>query len=562
MLAQQKRYDQQLEELRSFALRMEAGYNQKKIWLLNALTNKPPVKAKDLLAYHDCLLLMLAYPANKTLLKATTTALFILKNKLTEIFSGNNSRLQRSLAGSGIAGSTITGSFSFAITKWLSENFPDDVEIESSRADPESVRISFSQILPQTEYESIFCGELGLIKRIQKLKSKTKGSLINWLIHQIDSSSLSDRDKEAFFHHLQIFISWKLNNECFNRTRSAGLNIKTFFHRTINKQADVKKIVLKELPPPGKLTESEKRHLVNTARSVLAFLHRETEPFTYAENNEVTYVELERGLGIALYSMNAERRLSIESYIGYLAFKNGTPVAYGGGWLFGQRCQFGINILPPFRGGESAFLFYQLLRVYKQYFGAERFVVKPYQFGKNNTEALQSGAFWFYYKAGFRPEDNTLQQLAITEYKKRKKDKQYRTPVHLLKKFTSSNLCLDFSENSFPHFDAALLSVKITAFINQQFEGNRDYAMHICESKTKKQLGISSHHTWTSHEKKVLREWCLFVQALLNIEKWTDKEKELLVRIIRAKGNFPEINFIKQIQNHKRFWAELDKSFL
>ncbi|HRF19871.1 MAG TPA: hypothetical protein PK977_16965, partial [Chitinophagaceae bacterium] len=243
MLAQQKRYDQQLEELRSVALQMEPGTALKKSRLLAALTNKPPVKAKDLLAYHDCLLLMLAYPANKTLLKATTTALFILKNKLTEIFSGNNSRLQRSLAGSGIAGSTITGSFSFAITKWLSENFPDNVEIESSRADPESVRISFSQILPQTEYESIFCGELGLIKRIQKLKSKTKGSLINWLIHQIDSSSLSDRDKEAFFHHLQIFISWKLNNECFNRTRSAGLNIKTFFHRTINKQADVKKIV-------------------------------------------------------------------------------------------------------------------------------------------------------------------------------------------------------------------------------------------------------------------------------------------------------------------------------
>jgi hypothetical protein len=562
MLAQTKRYHQQLEELRSVALQMEPGSALKKSRLLEALTNTPPLKAKDLLAYHDCLLQMLAYPANRTMFKATATALSSLMEFLTEVFSGNNYRLQQALAGSGVAGSTITGSFSYAITKWLSENFPGDVEIESSQADPESVRISFSQILPRTEYENIFSGELRLVKRIQKLKGRAKGSLVNWLIHQIDSTTLSDRDKEAFFHHLQIFISWKLNNECFNRTRSAGLNGKTFFHSTINKQADIKKIVSKELPPAGKLTESEKIHLVNTGRSVLAFLHRETEPFTYAENNEVIYFELERGLGIALYSMNAERRLSIESYIGYLAFKNGIPVAYGGGWLFGQRCQFGINILPPFRGGESAFLFYQLLRLYKQYFGAERFVVKPYQFGKNNNEALQSGAFWFYYKAGFRPEDNSLQQLAITEYKKRKKDKEYRTPVHLLKKFTSSNLCLDFSENSFPRFDAAFVSVRITDFINQQFEGNRDYAMLICESKTKKQLGFSSLHTWTRHEIKVFREWSLLVQALLNIEKWTDKEKKLLVRIIRAKGNFPEINFIRLIQKHKRFWTELAKSVL
>lgn len=562
MLAQTKRYHQQLEELRSVALQMEPGSARKKIRLLAALTNKPPLKAKDLLACHDCLLLMLAYPANKTLFKATTTALTSLKEKLTKIFSGNNYRLQRSLSGSGVAGSTITCSFSYAITKWLSENFPGDVEIESSRADPESVRISFSQILPRTEYESIFTGELGLVKRIQKLKGRAKGSLVNWLIHQIDSTTLSDRDKEVFFHHLQIFISWKLNNECFNRTRSAGLNTKTFFHNTINKQADVKKIISKELPPPGKLTESEKRYLVNTGRSVLAFLHRETEPFTYAENNEVTYFELERGLGITLYSMNAERRLSIESYIGYLAFKNGIPVAYGGGWLFGQRCQFGINILPPFRGGESAFLFYQLLRVYKQYFGAERFVVKPYQFGKNNTEALQSGAFWFYYKAGFRPEDKTLQELAMAELKKRKTNKLYRTPVTLLKKFTTSNLCLDFAENSIPYFDASVVSRRITNFINQQFGGKRDVAALSCENKTKRQLGLTSIHTWSGDEQKAFREWSLLIQSLLSIERWSDKDKSLLIRTIKAKGNFPEKNFIRLLQKHVCFWADLENSVI
>ena len=99
---------------------------------------------------------------------------------------------------------------------------------------------------------------------------------------------------------------------------------------------------------------------------------------------------LEKGYSIGLYRMQKEQQLSIESYIGYLVFKNGIPVAYGGGWIFGERCQFGINILAPFRGGESAYLFSQLLRVYYQHFEVKRFVVKPYQFGKNNNEALQN----------------------------------------------------------------------------------------------------------------------------------------------------------------------------
>ena len=34
-----------------------------------------------------------------------------------------------------------------------------------------------------------------------------------------------------------------------------------------------------------------------------------------------------------------------------------------------------------------------------------RFVVEPSQFGGTNKEGLLSGAFWFYYRLGFRPID-------------------------------------------------------------------------------------------------------------------------------------------------------------
>ncbi|MER3498490.1 MAG: hypothetical protein C4308_07590 [Chitinophagaceae bacterium] len=64
-----------------------------------------------------------------------------------------------------------------------------------------------------------------------------------------------------------------------------------------------------------------------------------------------------RGLQIVLVGLHSSKLLSLENYIGYMAFKNGWPVGYGGGWIFGQRCKIGVNIYPAFRRGESARLF-------------------------------------------------------------------------------------------------------------------------------------------------------------------------------------------------------------
>ena len=38
-------------------------------------------------------------------------------------------------------------------------------------------------------------------------------------------------------------------------------------------------------------------------------------------------------------------------------------------------------------------------------FGCDSFAIDPYQLGHHNAEGLSSGAWWFYYKLGFRPID-------------------------------------------------------------------------------------------------------------------------------------------------------------
>jgi hypothetical protein len=88
--------------------------------------------------------------------------------------------------------------------------------------------------------------------------------------------------------------------------------------------------------------------------------------------NDITLFHLDKGISIALFGSSNNKRYSLESYIGYLVLKNNIPASYGGGWIFGERSQFGINILESFRGGESGLIICELLRVYHQYLMALR----------------------------------------------------------------------------------------------------------------------------------------------------------------------------------------------
>lgn len=476
-------------------------------------------------------------------------------------FSLSSSRSAAAKQNAGLRGSVITASFSFAIAKWLVQTFPEDVEADSSSAGAETVRLLFREILPRTEYERSSAGEAGLLKRIQLLKGKSNGSALAWLIHHLDNSKANDREKESLFHNLQLYIRWKTSHPFYNRSMLRSGRPGVFFHPSLQRQADVKRITARKIPAPAQLSQEEKIHLIHTARCTLGFLYRETEPFTYADTNELALFELERGLSVAFFGMNPERRLSIESYIGYLCFKNGVPVAYGGGWIFGRRCQFGINILPAFRGGESSFILAQLLRVYRQYFAVDRFVVKPYQFGKNNLEALRSGAYWFYYKAGFRPENEKLSRLAKQEWEKKKTRPQYRAPVSMMKEFTESPVFLDFSKKSTSLFDASALSLSITDWVNQHFNGKRDKAMAHASSKTKQQLQFQTFRGWNGYEKKAFSEWSLLLQSTLNLHKWTAKQKMGLLQLIKSKGSLPERQFIRLLQQQERLWKEWSMLF-
>jgi hypothetical protein len=160
--------------------------------------------------------------------------------------------------------------------------------------------------------------------------------------------------------------------------------------------------------------------------------------------------------------------------------------------------------------------------------------VEPYQFGKGNPEGIRTGAFWFYYRFGFKPVDKTLGKLAAREFEKLQKNKPYRTPQAVLKAFTASNMMLSFESKSI-NLDPSILSAHITETIHQQFQGNRSLFRTWALTLLKTELGLD-FTTLHASEKIGMEKVYAFVCACLNLADMPAKEKETLKALILEKG--------------------------
>lgn len=423
----------QIEKFRSAILSCEATA------CLNFLENAETFQftnVKSLVAFHDALLLLEAYPCSQELYERANN---LLRNYeiLTKRFLKKNKSASEKLVNSGLKGTEALGSFTFPLLQKLCRFSPDSVYLHSFDEDGKPLSELLKHFLPKTEFEVLDAGyDNDELLDVLFGKQNHLASLVNC----VQSSGIPDALRDSLFDELKAFGGIKFDGKIPDRSLARGIVSAPFIHSEIQKKADPLDIVNRELPSPRNLTIEQESKLVLDCAAMLASLNRETDPVSLCDERGVTYFELERGVSVALFSMKPERRLPLDSYIGYVLFKNGVPHAYGGAWIYGNRALFGINIFEPFRGGESTLTILQLLRVYRQYYGISAFSVEPYQYGKDNPEGIQSGAYWFYYKLGFRSDDNKLALLAEKEASKMQRTKSYRSSSATLRKFTNSDI--------------------------------------------------------------------------------------------------------------------------
>lgn len=543
---------EKLTKLKSLLFQFDPTHDEEKKHLLNELISYNAFKHQTFKQFHQLLIGLMAYPSNKTLLDLTNETMSKLLLQLEKKAS-----LQHKLIGTGYLHTAVECNFSYEKVKYIISKFPHQVSIHSASSSIETQIAILKLLLPSVEYSAIHDGEKDFKTRIKEFNTSKKITDLEWLIQTIQQSDLTKKTQAIIYNQLGIFILWKVSNKESSVSFLRGASLPIYYHtKPLEKKINLPEIIQQKLPVPIKL--SDKENIIDTAKITLFYLYRETEPFTNASKEDITLFQLDKGISIALFGNSIDKRYSLESYIGYMVFKNNIPVSYGGGWIFGERSQFGINILEAFRGGESGLIICELLRVYHQHFGVTCFVVKPYQFGLNNTEALKTGAFWFYYKLGFRPENSTLKELALNEEKQKLLNFNYKSDISTLKKYTKSNLALTLSESSYPNYDSELLSKRITTFINTTFDGDREKALTHCFNQLKEIFAIDTKH-WKQEDVFYAQQIAVLFSMKPNSKEWQKKHKKDILLFIQLKSAKTEFPWIKHLQQFNAFWELMNE---
>ncbi|MEO6303637.1 MAG: hypothetical protein ABIP51_10720 [Bacteroidia bacterium] len=542
--------------LREVASVFNEGSSAQKKQLLSECQKLKLTSKKVIEQYHDCLLFLLGYPENEELYLLAQTEM----ERLAESIKKLPKQIVEQLERTGIAYTQTQAANSYTLIKWLLKTYPGQVSLHSLDDEGTHPKEVLRHSLSEMEFEFAFTEKLTPIKWLETAGgSKNKKDILSWLISHFERIDASDLIKDQLFESLKIYISVIPKDKKLSKGFGNFTLHKNYYHtKGLLKKFDERELINKKLPAPKKLSEAEKNTIIEKARVALFLLNRETEPVVYCNTDGLLFYELEHGLSIALFSMLPERRLPFESYIGFMMFKNGYPMAYGGGWLFGNRSLLGINIFESFRGGESAFVFCQLLRSYRQSFGATYFEVEPYQFGKNNPEGLKSGAFWFYYRFGFRPVDAELKTLALQEAEKIQNTKGYRTSIEILKRFTNSNLSVNFAGNTQP-INPSVISEFITDQVKLKFKGDRTAAEKWCLAKLKKDLGINISKA-SKAEKTGINKLGFFIGLCINTNNLSATKKNKLKEFVLEKGRseFNYIDLCNSIDLKKLFVKELN----
>ena len=256
---------------------------------------------------------------------------------------------------------------------------------------------------------------------------------------------------------------------------------------------------------------------------------REIDTASYLQEDSTWLYKLERGVMVAIHAMIPQRQLPLESSVGFTLFKNGIPVSYGGTWIFGPRARFGLNIFDAFRGGESGYTLCQLLRVFKHVFNISYFEVESYMFGYANPEGISTGAFWFYYKYGFRPVDKKLLRFAEEEHHKIKTRKNYRSTDKTLIRLTQSNIALNLGDTistDVPEITGAVLAQFKKAWRHNYAEARQQAISRFC-----KKMKINNS-ALNACELKVREEVSLWAMAMNVIDS---RQLQLLKQMIFTK---------------------------
>jgi hypothetical protein len=214
------------------------------------------------------------------------------------------------------------------------------------------------------------------------------------------------------------------------------------------------------------------------------------------------------------------------------------------------------NVFDTYRGAEAAHVYARILATIHHLFGASSFTIFPYQLGGyDNEEALQSGAWWFYQKLGFRPRDRATLRLMRTELARMKRNPGHRSPMKTLARLAEENLylsCEPERDDIIGRVPLQNVGLAVVDYLAARFGSERERGERVLSGEAADRVGSVPFRDLSPSERRAWRRWAPLVAILPGLDRWPGPDRGALVSVVMAKGGRRESDFVRAFDAHPR----------
>ncbi|MGH9931508.1 MAG: hypothetical protein ACREA9_20055 [Pyrinomonadaceae bacterium] len=533
--------------------------------ILRRLSRQKISDVESLIRFHEILLFLSAYAHSARIRQLTESQLRSFGKRVAALREAevDLSALDDPEV-SGIAGTAVVDTFTFHIVRWLLTRHPAQVKLDWDWFD-DSNRLAetWPRFMPLLDEDAFVEANVPYQDWLRAATGRGgRDKELPWLFQRFAALPKSDREKAELYNSQNLFVSWTPE---FRATRT-GMRLPVrarniFYHRgpliqrrevSLRDELDKPAPVLKHLPPKQGET------ILHMARETSTLRYRELYGFTHGEPRRVLQANIGRGVDIFVMGVPPDKRLPLRAYHAAMIFKNGVPVGYFEGLSLFERMESGFNLYYTFRDGETAWLYAHTLHIFRHLLGVTVFTLDPYQIGHENEEGIESGAFWFYRKFGFRPASPEVMKLVLNEEKKIASRSGYRTPAGTLRRLAESPMIFELqgapggsTPGDWDRFQVRNLGRAVQRRMAAKHGGEAEKFKSAAVKNLARSIGMRADE-WPRPGLPALHDFAVVLSLVEDLHKWTAAEKRALVKVIRAKAGLDESGYLKSMQKHAR----------
>jgi hypothetical protein len=523
---------------------------RRKLELLRLLHRRRLPKSGDVLRLHEVLCFLRAYPDDAELLAQVEQMLARFGDR------GDVRQHRDRLADSGVAGTAIQFEFYATTATWLARRWGANLSIDWDEfAKQDRLEPLLSQLTLPGEWPGLDEFPFDVREWIGRLKGPDETDAA-FLLRRLEHVRMDARAREELLDDLDIPYVLSPGRDTPARSREKWPVTEVAYQKTPLQRSRVPVSDEVRVPPHAvrPVSPRQGKKLIDVARAAMAVRRRDLDAFADGDENDVRMVECGNGLQFAYIGVRPERRFLLETLYGFLVLKNGVIVGYGTYvGLFGSA-EVAYTVFDTFRSAEASMMYVRALANAAHLFGFDTFMVDPYQLGQDNEDAIQSGAWWFYHKMGFRPRDPALRRIMRREQQRMKTNRAYRSSAATLRKLAEGNVYLHLKgarDDVMGVLPLAGIGLHVTRYLSERFGYDRRKAAQVCSNEAAKLLGVRSFGSFSPGERLAWTRWAPLVLILPGIQRWSRENRRSLAQVVRAKGGRRESDYLRLFDRHR-----------